>query len=438
MSEPQKKAVFTKEMKKTHTILVPTMLPIHFKILGDVLKTYGYKVQVLANTGHQVINEGLKNVHNDTCYPAQLVIGQMIDALEHTSLPLDKVALLITQTGGGCRASNYLYLLRKALDKGGYSQIPVISASFMKGEQSPGFALPKTMILQALYGVMCGDLIMLLNNQCQPYEVTPGDSQKAVDDSVEMAEQLFLNKKLLSWGMVSKLMKNIIHRFSQVQRQGEQKIKVGIVGEIYVKYSPLGNNNLEEFLLSEGCEIVCPGLMDFLLYCFVNVEYDYQLYGMAKAKAAVVKQINKFLLNKKRQMIGLIKENSSFDAPCPFEDTIKSAQGYIGRGVKMGEGWLLTAEMVELIQHYHVNNIVCTQPFGCLPNHIAGKGVMRLIKEKNPQANIVAVDYDSGASAVNQQNRIKLMLANARMEMENQNQPEEEQPAAKQELTAAL
>ncbi len=434
MNQPQKKAVFTKEMKKTHTILVPTMLPIHFKILGDVLQTYGYKVQVLTNTGHQVINEGLKNVHNDTCYPAQLVIGQMIDALQHTSLPLDKVALLITQTGGGCRASNYLYLLRKALDKGGYSPIPVISASFMKGEQSPGFSLPKAMILQALYGVMCGDLIMHLHNQCRPYEVTPGASQQAVDDSVEMTEQLFLHKKLLSWKVISQLMKNIIYRFSQVQRRNEEKIKVGIVGEIYVKYSPLGNNNLEEFLLSEGCEIVCPGLMDFLLYCFTNVEYDCQLYGMGKAKAAVIKKVNQFLYCKKRQMISLIQENSAFSAPCPFEATIQSAQGYIGCGVKMGEGWLLTAEMVELIQHYHVNNIVCTQPFGCLPNHIAGKGVMRLIKEKNPQANIVAVDYDSGASAVNQQNRIKRMLANARMELEQQKAAPASQGEGQREL----
>ncbi len=425
MREQEKKPIFTKEMKKTHTILVPTMLPIHFRILGDVLKMYGYKVKVLDNTGKKVIEQGLKNVHNDTCYPAQLVIGQLIEALNTTDLDLDKVALLITQTGGGCRASNYLYLLRKALDKCGYTQIPVISASFMKNEQSPGFALPLGMILQAYYGVMCGDLIMLLQNQCLPYELEKGATEQAVDRSIALCEKLFLKHKLLTWKMISKLMVQIIEEFKKVERSREEKIKVGIVGEIYVKYSPLGNNNLEEFLLSEGCEVVCPGLMDFLLYCFANREFDYEIYGLGGSmKAKVFKALNSFLRNKKRQMIALIQENSDFNAPCPFEKNIEAAQGYIGHGVKMGEGWLLTAEMVELIQHSKVNNIVCTQPFGCLPNHIAGKGVMRVIKEKNPQANIVAVDYDSGSSAVNQQNRIKLMLANARMEQKRQQETE--------------
>lgn len=417
---------FTKDMKQTHTILIPTMLPIHFKILGNVLQNYGYRIRVLSNTGKQVIDAGLQNVHNDTCYPAQLVIGQMIDALDHLDdLPLDKVALLITQTGGGCRASNYIYLLRKALANTKYKDIPVISASFMKNEQSNGFSLPTSMILQALYGVLVGDLIMLLNNQCTPYELEKGASERAVEDSVALAEKLFQAKKLLSWKMVAQLMTEILSRFNQVARDKTPKIKVGIVGEIYVKYSPLGNNNLESFLLSEGCEIVCPGLYDFMLYCFHNVVYDNDLYGWGGVKAAVLRPVNRFLCNKKRQMIELIQQNSDFDPPCPFENTVESAKGYIGKGVKMGEGWLLTAEMVELIQHYHVNNIVCTQPFGCLPNHIAGKGVMRVIKEKNPQANIVAVDYDSGTSAVNQQNRIKLMLANARLDLQSR------QPAPK-------
>ncbi len=416
MNTTENSPIFTKDMKKTHTILVPTMLPIHFRILGDVLQMYGYHIKILTNSGRQIIEEGLKNVHNDTCYPAQLVIGQMIDALKHTDLPLDRVALLITQTGGGCRASNYVYLLKKALQKSGYGQIPVIAASFLKNESNPGFTLPKTMLLQALYGVMCGDLIMLLNNQCLPYEVETGSCERAVDDSIRMAEELFLKHRLLSWKRIAQLMLGIIRRFEQVERKKEEKIKVGIVGEIYVKYSPLGNNDLEDFLLSEGCEVVSPGLFDFLLYCFVNNEFDYQFYGKGAVKAKILQKVNRFLWKKKRQMIELIEKNSDFSAPCPFEDTMKSAQGYIGHGVKMGEGWLLTAEMVELIQHYHVNNIICTQPFGCLPNHIAGKGVMREIKEKNPQANIVAVDYDSSASAVNQQNRIKLMLANARME----------------------
>ena len=426
MSET-KRAVFTKEMKDTHTILIPTMLPIHFRLLSTVMAVYGYKTKVLSNSGKRVIEQGLKNVHNDTCYPAQLVIGQLIDALEtDKTLDLDKIALMITQTGGGCRASNYLYLLRKALDKCGYENIPVVSATFMKTEQSPGFSLPLTMILQLYYGIMFSDLIMLLNNQCLPYELEKGATQKAVDEAVAFAEELLSKHKLLTWNMVSALMKQIIDCFKKVERSKEKKIKVGIVGEIYVKYSPLGNNNLEDFLLSEGCEVVCPGLMDFMLYSFANSEFDYELYGMGGAlKAKIMHEVNAFLRKKKRQMIELITENSNFEPPAPFEVTIASAEGYIGHGVKMGEGWLLTAEMVELIQHSHCNNIVCTQPFGCLPNHICGKGVMRTIKEKNPQANIVAVDYDSGSSAVNQQNRIKLMLANARMEQKRQQEAQE-------------
>ena len=426
MSET-KRAVFTKEMKDTHTILIPTMLPIHFRLLSTVMAVYGYKTKVLSNSGKRVIEQGLKNVHNDTCYPAQLVIGQLIDALEtDKTLDLDKIALMITQTGGGCRASNYLYLLRKALDKCGYENIPVVSATFMKTEQSPGFSLPLAMILQLYYGIMFGDLIMLLNNQCLPYELEKGATQKAVDEAVVLSEELLSKHKLLTWNMVSALMKQIIDCFKKVERSKEKKIKVGIVGEIYVKYSPLGNNNLEDFLLSEGCEVVCPGLMDFMLYSFANSEFDYELYGMGGAlKAKIMHEVNAFLRKKKRQMIELITESSDFEAPAPFEVTIASAEGYIGHGVKMGEGWLLTAEMVELIQHSHCNNIVCTQPFGCLPNHICGKGVMRTIKEKNPQANIVAVDYDSGSSAVNQQNRIKLMLANARMEQKRQQEAQE-------------
>ncbi len=422
MSETlKKKPSFTKEMRQTHTILVPTMLPIHFHILADVLGTYGYNVKVLDNCSHKVINEGLKNVHNDICYPAQLVIGQLIDALNTTDLDLDKVALLVTQTGGGCRASNYLYLLRKALDKCGYDQIPVLSATFLKTEDNPGFSMPKSMVLQIYYGCMCGDLIMLLNNQCLPYEVKAGATAKAVEKSIQLCESLFRKHKLLTWKLISMLMTEIIETFKQVERKNEKKIKVGIVGEIYVKYSPLGNNNLEDFLLSEGCEVVCPGLMDFLLYTFANSEFDYDIYGLGGSiKAKVIKAINRFLRHKKVQMIQLIKEHSDFDAPAPFDLTIEAARGYIGHGVKMGEGWLLTAEMVELIQHSKVNNIVCTQPFGCLPNHICGKGVMRVIKEKNPQANIVAVDYDSSASVVNQQNRIKLMLANARLQQNEQ------------------
>ncbi len=398
-------------MKKTHTIFIPTMLPTHFEIIAEILRSEGYKVKLLTNSGHSVIDQGLKNVHNDTCYPAQLVIGQLIDALEHTKIPRDKIALLITQTGGGCRASNYLHLLRKALRNGGYGDIPVIALGLVKGEKSSGFSLSPSILTRALYAVYCGDLIMTLYHQTKPYEVNEMDADKAVDVCIAKSKRVF-KKKLVTWREVKDLMKQIIAQFNGIKRTKIKKPRVGVVGEIYVKYSPLGNNNLEDFLLSEGCEIISPGLLDFLLYCVFNSVFDYKLYGFGKAKAKIMNAAAHFLCSKKREMIKLISENSGFEPPCDFEETIKATEGYIGIGCKMGEGWLLTAEMVELIQHHHVNNIVCTQPFGCLPNHIVGKGVMRMIKEKNPNANIVAVDYDSGASRVNQQNRIKLMLAN--------------------------
>ena len=216
-----------------------------------------------------------------------------------------------------------------------------------------------------------------------------------------------------SWKAVSELMVNIIKRFMQVERSGEKKIKVGIVGEIYVKYSPLGNNNLEEFLLSEGCEVVCPGLYDFLLYCTHNVVFDNDLYGVGKPVAAVLRRVNKFLRGRKSDMIRLIEQYSDFQPPCHFESTIESAKGYIGQGVKMGEGWLLTAEMIELVQGGY-GNIVCAQPFGCLPNHIVGKGMVNKIRALYPSANITPIDYDPSATRVNQENRIKLMLAVAK------------------------
>lgn len=410
----KEKVVFTKEMKKTHTILIPAMLPIHFEIIAQILKNDGYNVKLLNNNSHSVIEAGLKNIHNDTCYPAQLVIGQLIDALENSDIPKDKIALLITQTGGGCRASNYIHLLRKALRNSGYENVPVISLGFVKGEKNEGFSLSPLVLLRCIYGVYFGDLIMTLYHQCKPYEINELDSDKIVEKSIKSVSTL-LEKNIVFWREIKKLMKQIINNFENMPKHNIKKPRVGIVGEIYVKYSPLGNNNLEEFLLSEGCEIVSPGLLDFLLYCIYNYVFDYKIYGFGKIKAKILEKTAKILCKKKIDMINLISNNSDFMPPCDFEKTIKATEGYIGLGCKMGEGWLLTAEMVELIQHQEVNNIVCTQPFGCLPNHIAGKGVIRIIKEKNPNANIVAIDYDSGASAVNQQNRIKLMLANMKL-----------------------
>ena len=406
--------VFTKEMKETHTILLPTMLPIHFSLMSQILNQHGYHTVVLSNDSRSVVNEGLRNVHNDTCYPALLVIGQFIDALESGKYDLDKVALLITQTGGGCRASNYIHLLRKALQKSGYGHIPVISLSFNGMESNPGFKLTVPMVIQLLYAVLLGDLLTLLSNQCTPYEVHKGDTSALVERWQQRLLEEFASTKIVRYGHIQKFYDQILSDFAKIPKTGEKKVRVGIVGEIYVKYSPLGNNNLEQFLLSEGAEVVVPGLLDFCMYCVYNGRVDQKLYGGTRAKYEVSKFVYNFLLKKQKDVIAAIERQGVFQAQTPFDRTVTLSEPYIGHGVKMGEGWLLTAEILELI-HEGVRNVICTQPFGCLPNHIVAKGMIRAIKEKNPDANLVAVDYDPGASAVNQQNRIKLMLANAKI-----------------------
>ena len=404
---------FTPEMRKTHTILVPMMLPIHFEMLETILGRHGYRVEVLRTTGRQLVEEGLANVHNDTCYPALLVIGQMIDALKSGKYDPDHTALMLTQTGGGCRASNYIYLLRKALKKCGFSQVPVISLNFSKLEKSSGFKITAPLLVEVFYAMLYGDMLMWLNNQCRPYEINKGDSKKVVDHWIEELNRQFCSPRFL---LLTHNYKKMLRDFAAIPRRKEGKVRVGIVGEIYMKYAPLGNNNLEDFLVAEGAEPVVSGVLDFLLYCVKNNLIDYDLYGkstMAKPVATYALRFLEYLQNKG---IRAVKKQGEFRAPSSFQDLQKMVDGFIGMGAKMGEGWLLTSEMLELI-HSGVNNIVCTQPFGCLPNHIVAKGMMRKIKDKYPYSNIVAVDYDPSATPINQENRLKLMLSNARLNL---------------------
>ena len=410
--------VFKKSMKKDYTVLIPNMLPVHFKLIGKIMQNYGYNVELLETTGKQIADAGLKSVHNDTCYPALLVIGQFIDAIESGKYDKNKIALMITQTGGGCRASNYIYLLRKALEKRGYGYIPVISLNFSGLDKKASFKFTVPMAFQLLYSILFGDLIMLLYNQCKPYEIIKNSSDIAENDAFEICHNLFKKGKMISYKTIKDIYINIINIFNKVERRNEVKIKVGVVGEIYVKYSPLGNNNLEEFLRSAGAEVVVPGLLDFCMYCVTNSIVDRKLYGNKFIKANAYNFAYKWLLKKQSDFISVIKENSGFTPPVRFDVTMEKAKEYISHGVKMGEGWLLTAEIIELI-HADAGNIVCTQPFGCLPNHIVGKGMMRKIKEKNPEANIVAIDYDPGATKINQENRIKLMISVAKRNLKN-------------------
>ena len=405
---------FTKEMKRDYTILVPTMLPIHFKLISNVLISYGYKVDFLEDVDGDIKESGLRLVHNDTCYPALLVIGQLINAIESGRYDKNKIALLITQTGGGCRASNYIYLLRKALAKAGYGYIPVISLNFGGLEKHPGFSLTVPMLYRMLYCAFYGDLMMLMANQCRPYEKTPGETDALVKKWTDKLLEESSHAQTMRYGHVRKNYRLIADDFARILGDTKRdKIKVGIVGEIYVKFSPLGNNNLESFLLGEGVEPVVPGFVDFCLYCVYNGIIDYDLYRIRPFKAFGSKFLYRFLLKKQRYIRSMMQRYyPQFMPMADFDDTRRRVKGYIGMGATMGEGWLLTAEMLELI-HEGVGNIICTQPFGCLPNHIAGKGMMKPIKERNPGVNIVAIDYDPGATAINQENRIKLMLSNA-------------------------
>lgn len=408
-----KRVPFTAEMKQTHTILVPMMLPVHFELLVNILHLHGYKAELLHNDGKGVVDEGLRNVHNDTCYPALLVIGQMIDALKSGKWDLSKVALLITQTGGGCRASNYIYLLRKALNKAGFGDIPVISLNFSGLESDQGFSVTRPMLQNLLNGIVYGDLIMHIANQTRAYEINKGDTDAMVAKWVKRITTEGTNEGLKKYSVLKKDMKLILEDFASIPRDTKQKVRVGIVGEIYIKFSPLGNNNLEDFLLSEDCEVVIPGFMDFCLYCINDTIVDGKMYGGTLMQALIYRVVYWFFASKQLDMVKAINKHGVFRAPTAFKHTKKMVDGYVSQAMNMGEGWLLTAEMLELIEQ-GVGNIVCTQPFGCLPNHIVGRGMMKVIKERNPQSNIVSIDYDPGATKVNQENRIKLMLSNAK------------------------
>ncbi len=414
---------FTEPMKETHTILIPDMLPLHFSFIEQILQQEGYKTKILKNEGPAVVDAGLRYVHNDMCYPAIIVIGQMMNALESGEFDVNRTALLITQTGGGCRASNYLHLLKKALDKAGYHQVPVISLNVSGLSPSPGFRLTVPLLKKAMAAVILGDFIMMIKNQCEPYEVHPGDTQKVISKWQKFFLDGWKTGKTTTFGSLLKYFPAMLDDFAAVERRKETRPRVGIVGEIYVKYAPIGNNHLEEFLVSEGAEVVVPGLLDFCLYCVYNGVMDQKLYGDSAGKAFIHKVAYRYLTKRQNKMYRIVKEHGVFRAPMGFSEKKDITERYIGQGVKMGEGWLLTSEMAELVTE-GVKNIVCTQPFGCLPNHIVAKGMENKIKAIHPDANIVAVDYDPGASRVNQQNRIKLMLANAKVEEEKPAQRE--------------
>ena len=421
--------LFTKEMAQEYTILAPQMLPDHFAMLENILQEAGYKVKMLNTTGHTILEEGQKYVHNDACFPAILVIGQLIDAIHRGGYDPHKVALFITQTGGGCRASNYIKLLRKALVKAGYGNIPVASLNFSGLEKGSGLPLTVPLLRKVIASIFYGDMLVALRSQTHAYENHRGDADAMTEKWISTIQGWIRDDKNYSAHDMKRRFYDIAADYATIPVTRVPKVKVGVVGEIYVKYSPLGNNDLEKFLESQDCEVNLPGLMGFVEYCVANYKLDIDLYGGNKLVAGGADAFLSWL-----DGIGCASYDAmrkyGFYAPGSFRELMKKPEGIISLGAKMGEGWLLTAEMIELVQGGY-GNIVCAQPFGCLPNHIVGKGMVNKIRALYPGANITPIDYDPSATRVNQENRIKLMLAVAK---ERLNAPAEAQPLTAEQL----
>ncbi|MGS0971862.1 MAG: 2-hydroxyglutaryl-CoA dehydratase [Candidatus Izemoplasmataceae bacterium] len=403
--------LFTKEMKEEYTILIPSMAPYHFEFFTHLLQTEGYKAEVLKNTSFDLIHEGMKYTHNDICVPAMLVIGQFINAIKEGGYDIHKIAVIITQTGGGCRASNYVSLIRKAFKKAGYEFIPIISVNASGMEKNPGFQITTKILFKLINALIFGDLLMQLVNETKPYEQIKGQTMEVYHKVANELNEYFYYHNFRVFFQPNALIHKAIKQFEAIKTIEHHKPVVGVVGEIYVKYSPLGNNNLEQLLQSEGCEVLTPNMLDFFMYSFDSTVHDIKKYGGSFIQSMTFSLINK-VIEHRRNKVRKILKNTRYRVPKTFKHIKSLAKGFIDYGTHVGEGWLLTAEMIELIEQ-DVPNIVCTQPFGCLPNHIAGKGMIKKLKQHYPSANIVTIDYDTSATEINQLNRIKLMISNA-------------------------
>ena len=407
---------FTKEMKKDYTILCPQMSPIHFGLIEAAVRSFGYKLEVLNNSDRSAVDTGLKYVNNDACYPSLIVVGQIMDALLSGKYDLHHTAVIMSQTGGGCRASNYIGFIRRALERAGMPQIPVISLNANGMETNPGFKITLPLLTKAMQAVVYGDIFMRVLYATRPYEAKPG-SANALHEKWEAACMKSLSKRAPSMQEFNRNIRGIIRDFDELPRKNTVKPRVGIVGEILVKFSPLANNHVVELLEAEGAEAVMPDLLDFLLYCFYNQNFKADKLGGKRSTAYLCNMGIALLEYFRRTCRKELERSAHFLPPARIKDLASMASHYVSLGNQTGEGWFLTGEMLELI-HSGTPNIICTQPFGCLPNHIVGKGVIKELRRSHPEANIIAVDYDPGASEVNQLNRIKLMLATAQKKID--------------------
>ena len=411
---------FTPEMRKNYTILCPQMSPIHFDLLGPALSSCGYNFEVLENDNKSAVNVGLKYVNNDACYPSLMVVGQIMDAVLSGKYDLSRTAIIITQTGGGCRASNYIGFIRRALTKAGLEYIPVISLSAQGIETNSGFKYDLPMLKKAMQAIVYGDVFMNVVYRTRPYEKVPG-SVNALHEKWKKICIEQLTKKKVSMKEYKNNIRQIVKEFDEIELLDINKPRVGIVGEILVKFLPAANNYLVDLLESEGAEAVVPDLMGFLLYCAENANFKHDYLGASKKSAFINNTVIKLLEWFRKSATTALAESKRFTPPSNIKETASIAKDLVSLGNQTGEGWLLTGEMIELI-HNGVGNIVCCQPFACLPNHIVGKGVIKELRAAFPEANIIAIDYDPGASEVNQLNRIKLMLSTANKNLEKKAQ----------------
>lgn len=412
------RVVFTEEMRKNYTILCPQMSPIHFELLEPAFRAAGYNLVVPDIPARECVDTGLKYVNNDACYPSLIVVGQMMAAVTSGKYDLSKTAILMSQTGGGCRASNYVGFLRRALERLGHPDIPVISINLSGLESNPGFKLTPALLQHGLYALEFGDIFMRCVYRTRPYEAVPGSADALHEKWKQEVIAFLAQKKMLSHGKFKRMCREIIRDFDRLERLDVTKPRVGIVGEILVKFHPSANNHLVELLEAEGAEAVVPDLTDFLLYCFYNTGFRADHLGMSKK----TKRNGRLGINFFEWLRGAARDefekSTHFDAPAHIDDLAARARDIVSEGNQTGEGWFLTGEMLELICS-GTPNIVCAQPFACLPNHVVGKGVIKELRHRYPSSNIVAIDYDPGASEVNQLNRIKLMLSTANRNLQS-------------------
>jgi len=408
----QNKIPFTKEMKKDYTILIPQMAPIHFELIETGVRACGYNVKLLRECTPHTVETGLKYVNNDACYPSILTTGQMIEALESGEYDPNKTALIMSQTGGGCRATNYIGFIRKALRDAGFEQVPVISFNVVGMEKNPGFKITIGLAEKLLKSVIYGDLLQKLLMKNRAYEINKGETEKLYTEWLEKCKRLVekSNSKQFKQSIY-----DMVNDFEKIELDTSiKKPKVGVVGEVLIKYHPFGNNFVANVLEQEGAEVVLPDFMGFIKFIATHKITFNQLLKIDKTKAAIFKTAIKLIdIFEKDLKIALSQSKKDYLPPCNIWHLEDKVKDILSIGNQTGEGWFLTAEMVEYIEH-DIPNIVCVQPFACLPNHIVGKGVIKTIRETFPNANITPVDYDPGASEANQTNRLKLLMTVAK------------------------